>query len=105
MCAAKTLAPGESTDCTAVYTVVDKDITAGKALMNTATATGVPPVDPKDPNGPNPPITTPPSTAKVDIVPASKLAQTGSAAALIGVGALALLILGAAVVLIRRKMK
>ncbi|MST63785.1 DUF7507 domain-containing protein [Schaalia hyovaginalis] len=105
VCAAKTLAPGDSTDCTTVYTVVDKDITVGKALMNTATATGVPPVDPKDPNGPNPPITTPPSTAKVDIVPASKLAQTGSVAALVGAGALALLILGAAAVLIRRKMK
>ena len=93
---AASLAPGASVACTATYTVVARDLT-GDPLTNMATSIGVVP--------PGTPIDS--GTSKVDISAPDKsgdLPGTGTQVGLIAIlGALALLILGLAVLLLARR--
>ncbi|WP_436758394.1 DUF7507 domain-containing protein [Streptosporangium sp. V21-05] len=63
-CPVTTLAPQASTTCTSTYVTTQADIDAG-AIVNTATATGTPPV--------GPPVTSAPSTETVTAAPAPSL--------------------------------
>lgn len=90
---ADTLAPGDHVTCSADYTVVAADLT-GKALQNTATATGTTP-------GGEPVLTDRSSTTSSEST--GSLASTGST--MIGtatIGAVALLV-GASLMLVRRR--
>jgi uncharacterized repeat protein (TIGR01451 family) len=100
--AAAILLPGVSVTCTATYTVVAADLTDGGNLTNTATVTGT------TPGGGT--ITSTPSTATVDEVPPAApakdpLASTGANVLPLGLGAAALLLLGAVLVIRRRKIQ
>lgn len=96
-----TLLPGQTIVCTASYTVVAADLT-GQALSNTATVSAIPPG--------GDPVTSDPSSARITDVaapapkPADPLASTGSTIGWgIGATALALLLAGSALLLIRRR--
>ncbi|MEL6892326.1 MAG: hypothetical protein AAFP84_12065 [Actinomycetota bacterium] len=56
-CPETTLTPGESTTCTATYSVTQDDVDRGE-ILNAATATGTPPPPPTGPP-PNPPVSPP----------------------------------------------
>jgi len=60
-CPVTSLAPGQHETCADTYKLTQADVTAGK-VTNTATATGTPPG--------GPPVTSPPSSATVTVVPA-----------------------------------
>ena len=89
------LAPAATVTCTAPYTVMAADLT-GKALTNTASATGT---------GPNGPVVSAASTAEVKTPAPGSLAVTGRDAVLpLAGGALAMLLLGGLVIAaVRRK--
>jgi uncharacterized repeat protein (TIGR01451 family) len=89
------LAPGESVTATATYSLTAADVVAGD-VDNTATATATPPHG--DP-------VTGTSTVRVSLPQqaAPGLAHTGSDVLLGGIGALALLLIGLALLLVRRR--
>lgn len=93
--AAESLAPQSKVTCTADYTVVAADLT-GKAITNTATASGT---------GPNGAVVSKAAAAQVKTQAPAELAVTGSASGFVpAAGALALLLIagGATVVATRR---
>jgi uncharacterized repeat protein (TIGR01451 family) len=71
-CLATTLAPGQSTTCTAKYTVTQADMDHGR-VDDTATASGSPPS--------GPPVTSAPSAASVTTAPAPGISIVKSASA------------------------
>lgn len=86
-CPVEPLAPGESTDCTASYTVTTADLET-KRLTNTASASAT------DPMGNN--VASAPSTVEVPVVVPSGLATTGGAMpTALGLGVVGLLLSGA----------
>lgn len=88
------LAPAATVTCTAPYTVLTADLT-GKALTNTASATGV---------GPNGPVVSAASTAEVKTPAPGSLATTGRDAVLpLAAGALAMLLIGGFVIAAARR--
>lgn len=91
---AASLAPTETVDCHAQYTVVAADLT-GRALTNTATATGT---------GPFGPLESEPSTVTLPtLVPGQSLPVTGvEGMAPLAALAVVLMLLGGAVVAVRR---
>ncbi|WP_280759081.1 DUF7507 domain-containing protein [Prescottella agglutinans] len=76
---AKSLAPGETVECKATYTVTQADVDRG-SLDNTATAEGTPPADPSKPGEPVEPVKTPPSSVTVpgDRDPVLELVKTAT---------------------------
>ncbi|WP_052193535.1 DUF7507 domain-containing protein [Microbacterium sp. ZOR0019] len=68
---AASLAPGATVDCTAVYSVTQTDVDAGQPIVNTATASGTPPV--------GSPVVSEPSTASVQVEDAPAVALVKSA--------------------------
>ena len=79
LCLKATLAPGESTDCTATYTVTQADMDHG-SVTDTAIAHGNPPATVG-----GPPLSSPPSTLTVKTIKAAveavALAMTGASVA------------------------
>ncbi|WP_203995315.1 DUF7507 domain-containing protein, partial [Sphaerisporangium rufum] len=65
-----TLEPGENTTCTGTYVTTQADVDSG-AILNTAVATGTPPI--------GPPVNSPPSSATVTIESAPGIALNKSA--------------------------
>lgn len=92
-CPTAPVAPGASTTCTAVYTVLEADLT-GKDLTNTATASASTPMGaPVESN-----------VAKAAVVTVVPLPNTGGEAPMgIAIGAIALLALGGGLMLARRR--
>jgi len=76
---ATSLAPGETVECKATYTVTQADVDRG-SLDNTATAEGAPPADPSKPGEPVEPVKTPPSSVTVpgDRSPGLTIEKTAS---------------------------
>lgn len=102
-CTETTLAPGESTLCTAKYTVVEKDLKS-KEITNVAIATGETPSDPNNPDKPGEPVKSDPDDELVQVDPPvvpgrPNLPKTGAALSL---GLLGVAALGIGAVLRRR---